>query len=545
MVGAVTVLIAIVSVFLAYNANNGLPFVDVYSVSVEVPSGARLGTNNEVRIGGTRVGVIEKIEPVADPASQQLASAEGTPDGELPEVAARLYMKLDKAAEPLPVDSIFRIRYRSAFGLKYVEIIRGTGEDAPEGHIFNGLDDGETCAIPIDAEGFSEDQDEPAANGCFQDQNEFDSINNTFNRKTRMANRDNLVGFGGGFAARGTSLYQAIQSAEPLFENLRPVAIALTDESTRFKDFFPALARTADIVEPVAREQAEQFAFGARTFEAISRSPDALRETISEGPPTLETAIRLLPAQRTFLSNFADVSADLNPGVRDLRFALPDLNEAVEVGTPVLERSPEVNRRLEAVFVELNHLVQEPTTRTTLMRLGETFDHAEPLFRYVAPAQTVCNYWNYFFTNFANALSDQDAAVGNAFRQILVRVPAAPAAAQSGLGGYSGIGANGITGPANSAGPGKFAPYEIPITNTHPYGPTGQNAADCQSGQAGYPLGKVPVQGQLASDPANRISDLPGTRGPTTLFWDENGNRQSVDTRVASRAPETWRRVDP
>ena len=37
MVGAVTTLIVIVAVFLAYNANSGLPFVPVYRVSVEVP----------------------------------------------------------------------------------------------------------------------------------------------------------------------------------------------------------------------------------------------------------------------------------------------------------------------------------------------------------------------------------------------------------------------------------------------------------------------------------------------------------------------------
>ena len=64
MVGAVTTLIVIVAVFLAYNANNGLPFVPVYSVSVDVPNAARLGTNNEVRIGGSRVGVVESIEPI-------------------------------------------------------------------------------------------------------------------------------------------------------------------------------------------------------------------------------------------------------------------------------------------------------------------------------------------------------------------------------------------------------------------------------------------------------------------------------------------------
>ncbi len=40
MVGAVTTLIVILAVFLAYNANNGLPFVPTYRLSVEVPNAA-------------------------------------------------------------------------------------------------------------------------------------------------------------------------------------------------------------------------------------------------------------------------------------------------------------------------------------------------------------------------------------------------------------------------------------------------------------------------------------------------------------------------
>ena len=35
LIGAATVLVVIVAVFLAYNANNGLPFVPTYKVSAE------------------------------------------------------------------------------------------------------------------------------------------------------------------------------------------------------------------------------------------------------------------------------------------------------------------------------------------------------------------------------------------------------------------------------------------------------------------------------------------------------------------------------
>ena len=546
MVGAVTVLIAIVAVFLAYNANQGLPFVPVYSVSVEVPNAARTTDANEVRIGGTRVGVIESIDPIIDESSQQLASVDAD-ETELPAVSARVNLKLDPTAEPLPKDSVFRIRYRSAFGLKYIEIVRGTGPPAPEGYIFNGLDDGASCALPREAGGeFSEEPDLAASNGCFQDQNEFDDLNNTFDNKTRNAQRDNAEGFGSALAGRGLSLNDTIQELQPFFKSLGPVARALSDPSTRFNRLFPALGRTASLVRPVAEFQAEQFAFAARTFEAITRDPDAYATVIEQGPETLRTAISLLPAQREFNSNFADLALDLNPGIADLRRALPDLNKAIEVGAPVLRSSPPVNRRLREVFAELNDLVTQPSTRITLMRLRETFDEATPLVRYVAPVQTVCNYWNYWFTYFPNALSDVEPLLGNAFRQTLTSFPPVRRV-ETPLGGYSGVGANGKSGPADPppGSNGVFKPYQNPITNSHPYGSTGQADEDCQPGQIGYTLGDQRVPGQPRSDPANRASDIPGSRGPTTLFWNRNGDRQQVRTLVPSRQPGTWKGYTP
>ena len=56
LVGAVTVLITITAVFLAYNANKGLPFVPTYDVSAELPGGANLVEGNDVRVGGFQVG---------------------------------------------------------------------------------------------------------------------------------------------------------------------------------------------------------------------------------------------------------------------------------------------------------------------------------------------------------------------------------------------------------------------------------------------------------------------------------------------------------
>ena len=57
LVGAVTVLVTIVAVFLSYNANSGLPFVPTYDLKANLPNAAQLVKGFEVRIGGARVGV--------------------------------------------------------------------------------------------------------------------------------------------------------------------------------------------------------------------------------------------------------------------------------------------------------------------------------------------------------------------------------------------------------------------------------------------------------------------------------------------------------
>ena len=535
MVGAVTTLIVIVAVFLAYNANSGLPFVPVYRVSLEIPDAARLTDNNEVRIGGHRVGVVESIDAVQPDDATATAQASGTnaAAGQTGGVVARLNLKLDKDAEPLPKDSIFRVRYRSTFGLKYLEIVRGEGDPAPEGFVFDGLDDqtdrATACYLPGD-ERFASAQS--SRNGCFEPQTEFDDINNTFDTRTRTNARTNLEGFGNAFAGRGTSLNDAINSLEPLFTGLRPVTRVLLEPDTQLRRFFPELGDAARILAPVAEQQADVFTRGAIAFAAISSDPGALQETISEGPPTLQTGIDLLPRERPFLRDFATLSEELRPGVNDLRATLPVLNDAIEVGTPVLRRSTDTSRRLEGALRSLDRLVTQPTTGVTLQRLQDTFDAAKPLAKWVAPAQTVCNYFNYWFTYLPNGLSDRDQT-GFAFRQMLTNMPVGPMEPASSAG-YSGLQSNGKDPQ------GVFRPYDLPILNAHAYQPTGQHDADCQGGQFGYELGQGLLPGQAPSNPAYGAPDLPGSRGPTTLFTNDAGNRELVDTRNASRQPQTW-----
>jgi virulence factor Mce-like protein len=514
LVGAVTTLIVIVAVFLAYNSNSGLPFVPTYRISVILPNASRISPNNEVRIGGTRVGIVESIEPVTG--------------GKNGRAAAKLDLKLDKSAEPIPEDSTVKVRYKSSFGLKYLELTRGSG---------SGLKEGAT--IPISQS---------------STQTEFDDISDTFNARTREASRVNLEGYGDAFAARGASLNQTIQALDPLFTNLKPVARVLTDPATRLERFFPALGRTAEIVAPVAEQQAELFTNMAITFGALSEDPQALKDTISSGPPTLEEGTPALREQRPFLADFADLNEKLVPGVRALRHALPTLNSALVVGRPVLEDTPPINKKLGGVFTELRNLVRQPQTKTSLLRLRETFDQAAPAAQFIAPFQTVCNYFGYWTTFFPEHLSQRDD-VGYTQRVSIIGVPngnpaGAPplgslppfpslppplngtspsplGVAETPIGGYSGLQANGINGLT-----GEFQPRALPILHGNVYGPAVDSSGtpDCQTGQAGYLLGDLRVPGQSPSSPANVVPNIPGNRGTTFA------GRTSIPTELHPRS---------
>src|SRR3954468_570373 len=113
LVGAVTTLIVIVSVFLAYNANKGLPFVPTYDLSATLPNGSNLVEGNEVRVGGFRVGVVDRIGTSTKVVTGQ------------PQAVAVVHMKLDKKIQPLSVDTNVLVRQRSALGLKYVQLAPG------------------------------------------------------------------------------------------------------------------------------------------------------------------------------------------------------------------------------------------------------------------------------------------------------------------------------------------------------------------------------------------------------------------------------------
>jgi virulence factor Mce-like protein len=376
LVGAVTVLIAIISVFLAYNANQGLPFVPTYDLRAELPGGSNLVVGNEVRMGGFRVGVVDKIEPATSRLGE---AAQG--QGVDQRAIALVHLKLDKTVEELPVDTRVQIRPRSALGLKYISLTAGRSDRTFAAG----------SRIPLTQSTKPTELDE------------FFSIQNPEFRKNI---RTVYEGYGTALSGRGTAINEVIRDLNPFLRRLEPVMRSLSDPDTELRNFFREAGRTSGQIAPVARNYASLFVNMATTFEALSRHPDRLRGMMERLRPTLDTGIESFRVQRPFLRDTAELSKELRPVAVEMERSLPRVADAFEVGAPVQAKAPRLYRHTRNVFRAVDDLAENPNTLLGLRDLRRTLEVATPLVEYVAPYQTVCNYWNYYWTAISEHVSE-------------------------------------------------------------------------------------------------------------------------------------------
>jgi virulence factor Mce-like protein len=430
LIGAATTLVVVVAVFLAYNANNGLPFVPTYELKADVPSAANLVKGNEVRIGGARVGVVDAITPRRHPNGS---------------VTALLTMKLETRLNPLPKDSAILIRPRSALGLKFVEITEGARK-TPAGKPTPGFKAGDI--VPL-----ANARPHPV---------EIDQVFNVFDLPTRQGAQTNLYEFGNALAGRGVALNSAIEALNPLLTNLVPVMRNLSAADTRLKDFFANLGRTSET-------QAQLFGNLDVTFTALAGvARPFIQDAISEGPSTLDVATASLRRQRPFLANSEGLFRELRPGAAALRIAAPTLADALRIGTPTLIRSQALSRRLVPLARALETFANEPLVPLGVRRLTQLTDSLNPTLANLAPAQTVCNYVSLWFRNVSSLLSEGDAN-GTWQRFIIIATPQGP----NNEGGPSSAPANGPTADnhlhtnpyPNTAAPGQTKECEAANEN--------------------------------------------------------------------------------
>ena len=468
LVGAVTVLTTMVAVFLAYNANQGLPFVPTRQLQVDLADGSNLVEGNDVREGGFRIGLVSKLKPV------ELVNGQ---------TGAQATLQLDQQHGQIPIDSHVQVLPRSVLGTKYVDLVKGTSS--------RFYSDGATMnisqtSVPV----------------------QFDEIFKTFDSKTRTAIQRDLAGYGDTLTARGSALNDTIAALPHVFLHLQRVAGYLSAPSTQLTGFFNSLERFMGAVAPVAQVNARLFGDMATTFEAISRDPAALESTIAQSPPTLDVSTDSLRVQQPFLVDFGTLGTRLAPGTAELNAALPDINPAIEAGTRVLKRTPPLNAELQGVMEALKKLSLSPGTNVAINALSDTVHILNPMIRYLGPFVTVCNSWNYWWTLLAEHLSER-TPIGNAQRALITFANNQP----------NNVGQQGAAQPANGYFPLPDQPNAEYVHGGAYSAAVSKNGnADCETGQRGYPK-KLNYFGSYLDHPGrpglNSDAHTPGNQGPT------------------------------
>jgi virulence factor Mce-like protein len=466
LIVAVTVLVLLVGVFLAYNSNSGLPFVPTRELRIEFANGAALTPGSQVTsAGGFRIGLVSEMHPVQLPSGV---------------VGAEAVLKLDRSFGPVPVNSTAAIPARNLFGQKYVDLERGTSSQIiPDG----GTMPARQTTIPV----------------------QFDDIYKMFDAKTRPAVQQDLVGFGDTLTARGSSLNDTFAALPDLLGHLTPVARYLSAPNTQLTRLFSSLNGFFGTISPVAQVNLALFRDQATTFQAIASDPTALQETIRQSPPTLDVGTDSLAAQQPFLVDLKTFSDNLNPATLALKQALPNVNPALEAGIQVLPRTPGINQKLQNVLKALQSLAQAPGTNMAVNGLTQTVNILQPMLRYLGPFVTVCNAFNYTWTNFGDLVSEP-TNFGTAQRALL----------NSGNHQANGVASQGATAPANGYQLGDPPPAsDAEYLHGGAYFPAinPDGTADCEIGQRGYQLR------QNTYDPQHRpqVNDAytPGSQGTT------------------------------
>jgi ABC-type transporter Mla subunit MlaD len=401
LIGALAVLVSVIAVVLAFQANNGLPYVPRYSLSIEAPNAEELVHGAEVHMGGALIGNVSTVTAGRTRSGQPVAV---------------IHEELNKSVEPLPVDTRFAIRMKSAIGEKYLQVILGhshrtwgNGATVPLGHVTATVDLSQVLSM--------------------------------YTPSTQNGEADTTLGFGQALAGRGDSLNEAIHQFVPLVTALGPVMRSLASPRTDLRGFFSGLGAFAGALAPVSHQQAALYVNLDATFRALAGvATPFLQRWIQQTPPTLQALTTDGPGIGRFATDAGQLFADLRPGFATLPAATPRITAALRAGVRTLPGTSRLDQQTIQLAQSLHEFGSDATVQAGLSRLaGATASLTQPL-QFLAPVQTTCNYMTLFLRNLASSLSD-NIGTGTVLRFVLVAID------------------NGIAG-------GEAAPSSTPYTST-------------------------------------------------------------------------------
>jgi virulence factor Mce-like protein len=382
LTGTLTLLVAVVAVYLSYTAQNGLPFVPSYQVSAELPNADELIKDAPVRIGGAQVGLVLAITP--EPATTRQ-----------PQPYAKITMSLSQSVQPLPVDSRDEVRLLSVLGGKYVEI--------EPGHSRAGIPDGGT--IPLA-------QANPVV--------DLDQVFRTLGGPATVSGiRSSVASFGDALAGRGGALNDTFSNLAAALGPVQRLLATLAAPQTDLAGFIGGAANLSSALAPVAPTLAALFADGASTLQALNQASPALATTLEQLPPTESAATSDLNGSEPGLVDAQKLLARLAPAASLLPAALAQVDGIATQATPVFRRVPQLIGPLRSTLTAVDRLAKDPTSTGAFKIIGNNdlasfaasgFVGLGAILKSAEPGQKRCNLEVPWLLNFSSALMEGDSA---------------------------------------------------------------------------------------------------------------------------------------
>jgi virulence factor Mce-like protein len=380
LTGALTLLVAVVAVYLSYTAQNGLPFVPTYQVSAELPNADELVKDAPVRIGGAQVGLVLTITPEPATAAD-------------PHPYARVTMALSQSVEPLAADSRDEVRLLSVLGGKYVEILPG--------HSSQKIADGGTLPLR---------QSVPVV--------DLDQVFRTLGgprtvrgiRSTVQSSGDALAGRGGDL---NDSLYYLRGAIGPLERVLATLAMPRTD----LRGFVDGIARLTGTLAPVASALTNALADGAATFRALNDADPQLARVLRVLPQTEASVTADLSASMPALADARRLLAALAPAGPLLPGALAQVDGIATRATPVFRHVPVLIGPLRSTLRAVDRLATDPASPAAFRIIGNNdlasfsasgFVGLGAILKSAEAGQARCNIEVPWLLNFSSALGEGD-----------------------------------------------------------------------------------------------------------------------------------------
>jgi phospholipid/cholesterol/gamma-HCH transport system substrate-binding protein len=362
-VGALVLAVGILAWLLVFRGNGGTEYTLLFQ------NAGQLVTDDDVQVGGRRVGAVEAIELTDDN-----------------QAAVRISVEEPYAPLRAGTTAVIRLTSLSGVANRYVALTPAPG-DARE------LDDGATLG-----------------GEATTDVVDLDQIFNTLDEQTRGDLSDVIKGFAAQYDGKGLEAGESAEYFNPLLSSARRLVQELTEDEGTLTRFLVNSSRAATAIAERRDDLASLVGNANETAAAIGDENAALARALGLLPTTLRRANTTFVNLRATLDDLDVLVAESKPATRELAPFLRELRPLIADARPTIRDLRTLVRRPG----DDNDLVEATRKLPRLQRAAspafrsgrQALEKAQPVLEFARPYAPDLVGW---FRDFGQGAANYDA----------------------------------------------------------------------------------------------------------------------------------------